>query len=281
MSFLRVLEVLPPLFPFTDKEDGALDIAAGTERFTDAVRSVRAFGDVFLVANVKDPALLKLDTVQTAAMLREVLGVDAAPVIVVRDQNRPRFLSSALGGISARFRWVMFAWGDDLPESAKASNVRDYASLAAAIRDASRIRSRSRSPTRFFAPVNIDALGSPEGVSLAVGRLRAGADMLLAQPPTTDAEETFDRHIATVRKAGLEGRVILGVFPFRGVADVRLYERKFQWTLPKTLHRAAAKGEGHLLETVREVVRRMRSEKQPGVYAVTRGDPAVAEALLG
>ena len=280
MSFLRVLEFLPPLFPFTDKEDGALDVAASTERFTDAVRGVRAFGDVFLVANVKDPALLKLDAVQTAAMLREVLGVDAAPVIVVRDQNRPRFLSSALSGKSAELKWVMFAWGDDLPASAKVSNVRDYGSLAAAIRDASRIRSRALSPTRFFAPVDIDSLASPEGVSLAMGRLRAGADMLLAQPPTTDAEETFDRHASTVRKAGLEGRVILGVFPFMGARDVRLYERKFGWTLPKTLHRAAAKGEGELLETGREVVRRLRSEGHPGVYLTTRGNPAIARRLL-
>ena len=114
-----------------------------------------------------------------------------------------------------------------------------------------------------------------------MGRLRAGADMLLAQPPTTDAEETFDRHASTVRKAGLEGRVILSVFPFKGERDVRLYERKFGWALPKALHRAAARGEGHLLETGREVVRRLRSEKQPGVYAITRGDPAVAERLLG
>ena len=281
MSFLRVLEVLPPLFRFADKEGGALDVAASTARFTDAVRGARAFGDVFLVANVKDPALLKLDAVQTAVMLREVLGVDAAPVIVVRDQNRPRFLSSALSGISAELKWVMFAWGDELPASAKASNVRDYASLAAAIRDASRIRARALSPTRFFAPVDIDRLASSDGVALARRRIRAGANMLLAQPPTTDAEETFDRHASAVRKAGLEGRVILGVFPFKGVDDVRSYERKFGWTLPKTLHRAAAKGEGELLETGREVVRRLRSERQPGVYVITRGDPAVAERLLG
>ena len=280
MPFLRVVEVLPPLFPSSRKKEDALHVDTRLQRFAEEIRAVRALADVFLVANVKDQAFLKLDPVHTATLLREVLGVDAAPVIVVRDQNRPRFLSSALTAISAELRWIMFAWGDEYPPSANAANVRDYDSLAKAIRDATLIRTRAHSLTRFFAPTDVEGLSTPEGLSLAKERIRAGADMLLAQPPTTDAEATFDRHVSLVEKAGLKGRVLLNVFPFRGASDVRRYERMFGWKLPKELHAAAAKGESNLEERGREVVRRLRSEGHPGVYLTTRGNPAIARRLL-
>ena len=277
--FLRVVEVLPPLFPVSRKRADVLALDAEMQRFTAGVRGVRDLADVFLVANVKDQAFLKLDTVHTAATLREVLGVEAAPVLVVRDQNRPHFLSSALTSVSRGFKWMMIAWGEDYPPFANATNVRDFARLAKAIGEASLIRSRARSPTRIFAPVDVNGLASPRGVSLAKERLRAGADVLLAQPPTTDSGETFDRHAALVENAGLGGKVLLNVFPFKDAGDVRRYERMFGWDL-RDVREAAAKGEGYLIEQERKVIRRLRSEGYPGVYLTARGNPAIAKKLL-
>lgn len=280
MAFLRVVDVLPPIFPASARKGDDLRIDAEMERFTEEVRSVRDFADVFLVANVKNPGLLKLDTLRAATMLRETLGVEAAPVIVVRDQNRAQFLASVLTGFSMELSWMMIAWGDDYQASANVTNVRDFASLAEAIRTASLVRSRAHAPTRLLAPVDLRSLGGRKGVALARGRLRAGAEILLAQPPTTDADESFDQHASAARDAGLERKVLPNVFHFRDEKDVRRYERLFGWRLPKRLHEAAARGEDHLIELEREVVRRLREEGYPGVYLSTRGDPALAERIL-
>ena len=137
MAFLRVVEVLPPLFPVSRSKGEPLGVAAGLERFTEGVRSIRDCADVFLVANVKNPSMLKLDTVQLAASLQESLGVEAAPVIVVRDQNRLQFLSTVLTALSVGLKSMMIAWGDDYLGSARVSNVRDFEDLAGAIREAS------------------------------------------------------------------------------------------------------------------------------------------------
>ena len=270
---------MPPLFPTSNEGGVPLEIDSETERFTAMVGAMRPHADVFLVANVKDPALMKLDPVQTATMLREVLGVDAAPVLVVRDQNRPRFLSAALTGIHAELRWMMIAWGDDFPPSAKATNVRDYSSLAGAIRDAAAVRSRANSPTKFFAPVDIRTLASPAGVKVAKGRLRAGADMLLAQPPTTD-NDAYASHTSLVERAGLKDRVLLNVFPFKDAQDIRRCEGMFGWRFSKKLHEAAAEGGEALSKLGSGVIRRLRSEGYPGVYVTARRDPKVPERLL-
>lgn len=247
------------------------------ERFREEVKGVRDFADVVLVANVKDLRRLKFDSVHAAVTLLEDFP-SAAPVVVVRDLNRPQFLSTVLTAISLGVNWVMVAWGDDYPESVGASNVRDFPDLAKAIREASRIRARARSPTRFLAPVDIDSLAHPKGVALAKDRLRAGADLLLAQPPTTDDGETFDRHGAFLERAGLKAKVLPNVFHFKGEDDIREYERMFGWRLPREVHRAAA--EERLTGLERKVIRRLRSEGFAGVYLSTRGDPAVARRLL-
>jgi len=174
----------------------------------------------------------------------------------------------------------MFAWGDDYPSSTRASNVRDFSSLGEAIRHASLVRRRAGSATRFLAPVDLDRLARSGGASQADNRLRAGADLLLAQPPTTDAERNFDRHASLLSSKGLAGRVLLSVFPFRNPADVRHCEKYFGWNLPESLHKAAAGGESPLLEMERSVVKRLRQDNFPGVYVATRGEPAVAERLL-
>ena len=276
MAFLRVVEVLPPLFRRSDRE---LRLLPEVERFKAEVREIRESADIILVANVKDRSLLKLETVHAAAVLERELGVTTSPVVVVRDQNRPQFLSTVLAAVTAGLKSIMVAWGDGYAGPG-ASNVRDYASLADAIRDVAAIRAKSASQAVILAPVNVERLSDPKGLALAKGRLRAGADLLLAQPPTTDAGVTFRRHLALLERSGLREKVLLGVFPFKGSGDVLRYERLFGWSLPKGLHRAADSGRGALLEAERAVARRARAEGLPGIYVSTRGEPRLAKAIL-
>ncbi len=280
MAFLKVVEVLPPLFRASGSRRDHLATGASVDRFADEVRSIRSVSDVILVANVKDQKKLKLDSVQAAVMLQEDFNLRTAPVIVVRDQNRPQFLSMVLTAVSLGMNSIMIAWGDDYPESSQITNVRDFANLAEAIREASRIRSRARSPIRIFAPIDIESLAYPKGTALAKERLRAGADLLLVQPPTTDDGETFDRHDSLLRRSGLKDRVLPNVFHFRDEDDVREYERRFGWRLPRALHASAKKGESELTGLERKVILRLRSEGYVGVYLSTRGTPAVAERVL-
>ena len=279
LAFLRVVEVLPPLFAAAGSSMDRLAASAATERFGDEARGIRDFADVIVVANVKDLTRIKFDSVHAAVMLQEDFSLPAAPVVVVRDQNRPQFLSTVLTVVSLGLNSMMIAWGDDYPKSSRASNVRDFPDLARAIREASRIRSRARSPTRFFAPIDIEGLAYPRGVVLAKERLKAGADFLLAQPPTTDDGETFERHASLLERTGLKEKVLLNVFHFKDEGDVRKYERMFGWRLPGELHQAA-KGEGGLVGLEREVIRRLRTEGFTGVYLSTRGNPSIAGRLL-
>ncbi len=277
MGFLRVVEVFPPLFP--SRPGGAsYDVDGGVERFVDEARRVSDVADIVLVADVKNPKFLRFTTLQAALLLRERLGVDAAPVIVLRDINRPAFLSSVLTGLSLGLKSMMIAWGDNYPSGAR--NVRDFPSLAGALRQASDIRDRVRSSALFLAPVDVERLANPEGVALAKGRLRAGADYLLAQPPTSDSREA-DRHMELLDKAGLRNRVLLNMFPFRDSKDVKGCERFFGWHLPRSLHLTAARGPTALFEAEKDAVIRMREAKLPGVYLNTRGDPGVPSRLLG
>ncbi|MDE1858149.1 MAG: hypothetical protein KGI26_03670 [Thaumarchaeota archaeon] len=277
MAFLRVVEVLPPLFRMSSRDLRGAD--ADVRRFTSDVRKFRRYADIVLVANVKDQKVLKLDTVHLASTLQEALGVASAPVIVVRDQNRPQFLTSVLTALLGGAGSVMVAWGDDYP-GGTASNVRDFESLAGALAEAASLRRVARPDATLLAPVNVERLSEPRELALAEKRLAAGADLLLAQPPTTDAEVTFERHLALLEKAGLREKVLLNVFPFMGRSDVSRYERKFGWRLPARLHDAARGGRAPLLEAERAVVRRIRRERLPGVYLSTRGDISLARDVL-
>ncbi|MDG7006924.1 MAG: methylenetetrahydrofolate reductase [Nitrososphaerota archaeon] len=279
MAFLRVVEILPPFFPAAGGRTDRIPAGAAMGRFGEEARGVRDFADVLLVADVKDLRRVKFDGVLAAAMLRDDFNLPAAPVIVVRDQNRPQFLSTVLTVVSLGLDGMLIAWGDDFPASSHASNVRDFPDLAKAIREASRIRSRARSLTRLFAPIDVESLAYPKGVALARGRLRAGADFLLAQPPTTDDGETFDRHASLLVRAGLKEKVLPNVFHFTDEGDVRGYEKMFGWRLPRELHQAA-RGEGGLTELERKVIHRLRAEGFAGVYLSTRGNPSLAERLL-
>jgi 5,10-methylenetetrahydrofolate reductase len=280
LAFLRVVEVLPPLFPASGVRSDLLAPGAAIERFGEEVRSIRDLADIILVANVKDQTRLKFDSVLAAFKLQEDFNLRTAPVVVVRDQNRPQFLSTVLTAVSLEFNSIMIAWGDDYQQSSRATNVRDFTNLAEAIREASRIRSRARSPTRFFAPLDMRSLAYPKGVLLAKERLRAGADLLLAQPPTTDDGETFDLQDSLLEGSGLKKKVLPNVFHFKNEGDVRGYEKMFGWRLPRGLHVAARKGEVGMAELERKVIRRLQSDGFAGVYLSTRGSPSIAGRLL-
>jgi 5,10-methylenetetrahydrofolate reductase len=280
VAFLRVVEVFPPSFPISPSEDERINIEEKLERFVEEARSIRNLSDVILVADVKDPGILKLSTTEAAAVLSQRLGVAAAPVIVVRDSNRLMFLSRVLTAVSLELRAMMIVWGDAYPASARASNVRDFKSLAEAITQASSVRKRAHAATLILAPVDLESLASPNGVTLAKTRLKAGAEYLLAQPPTTDPLETFERHSNLLKESGLKDRVLLNVFPFRDGNDVERCERYFGWRLPRSLHEAADAGDSSLLKMEREVVRRLKEESFPGIYLSTRGTPNVVERLL-
>jgi 5,10-methylenetetrahydrofolate reductase len=279
MEFLRVVEVFPPLFPSSGREEDRVDFEHLVDRFLDDAGSLRACADVLLVADVKNTKLLKFSALEAAALLKDRLGLEVAPVLVARDFNRPQFLSSVLTGLSLELDYLMFAWGDDYPAAVGATNVRDFRSLAEAIGEASILRRRARAATRFLAPINVERLSKHGEEARARERLRAGAEYLLAQPPTTDAE-ALDRHEELLRESELRERVLLNVFPFRDLKDVRECEAYFGWRLSKGLHNAAKKGERALFEAEREVVMSLRDRGFPGVYLNTRGTPAIAERLL-
>ncbi|MDG6985265.1 MAG: methylenetetrahydrofolate reductase [Nitrososphaerota archaeon] len=278
MAFLRVIEVLPPMFVSGARDRTSL--AAKMRTFTRGVGTVSDIGDVFLVASVKRAGVLQVDPVHAASVLKTELGVDAAPVVVVRDMNRPQFLSTVLSLPSAGLRSAMLAWGDDHPDGSGASNVRDYPTLAGAISDAREALARAGSGLQVFAPVDLESLGRSAGARRARQRIVSGADFLIAQPPTTDAGPSLKRHAARVKKSGLAGRVIPSVFHFKGEEDVRRYEEMFGWKLPKPLHEAAQGGERELAKLERDVLREIRAEGFPGVCLSTRGEPGVAKALL-
>lgn len=276
MAFLRVVEVVPPTF----ESAGRLKEAkARFRKFSSDVRSLAGSADLFLVANVKGQSLLKMDTVQAASALKAEPGVASAPVVVVRDQNRPQFLSAISTAFMSGLDSVMIAWGDPYPQGG-AANVRDFKNLAAAIEEAAKIRDAVSPKARIFAPIDLRKLASQDGARMARERLDAGADLLLAQPPTTDAAKTFDAHLTAVEGAGVRDRVLLSVFPFKGPADVARYERLFGWNLPTELHKASRSGGAELLKTEREVMARMIRDGMPGVYLSTRGDAGLARKIL-
>ena len=280
MAFLRVVEVLPPLFPNPVGRDEAVSVAEALKRFTQEVRAIRRYADLVLVANVKREDVLKIDAAQAALLLRREHGIDAAPVVVIRDLNRSQFLSTMLTIVATGLKSAMVAWGDDYRPDAKSSNVRDFPDLSAAIREASEIASRVNPDFLILAPVDVEDLSTVGGAKRARKRLAAGADLLLAQPPTTDDGETFERHLGLLRKRGVDRRTLLSVFHFKGTEDVKHYEDLFGWKLPRRVHEASSAGEEALTKLERRVIERIRSEGLPGVCLSTRGSPLIARPLL-
>jgi 5,10-methylenetetrahydrofolate reductase len=280
MGFLRVVEVFPPMFPFS-KKTVAIDLKRKMASLVEEVRSIKSLCDVVLVANVKNPAQIKLSSVEAASVLQEKLRIPAAPSIVARDENKLQLASTMLTAMGKGLPWMLLVWGDQYPPETGSSNVRDYTSLSEVIDEASSLRRRSKSKTKFLAPVDLRRLSKESGVELARSRIKAGAEFLLAQPPTTDSGETFDKHLSLLDSTGLKRKVLPNVFPFWDSMDVRHCEEYFGWKLPKPLHSLAAKGRGALLEEARIVQDRLKDSGLPGVYLSTRGHPDVAKKILG
>ena len=272
------MEVFPPLIARRGRS--GFDLQGRIDEFVAGVKSIRDVADLFLVASIKDPSLIQLSPIHAASLLQEQAKVKAAPVVVVRDSNRTQFTSQVATAIALGLSNIMVAWGDRYPPELGITNFRDYVSLSEAIQEARVISRGAPVKTRILAPVDLSRMKRVEGIELARSRLRAGAELLLAQPPTTDSEETFDGHLEAISEVGLRRRVLLSVFPFRGAKDVVECEKKFGWNLRRKLHTTAARGEKALLEESRSVAARTRKERLSGVYVSTRGRPEVARLIL-
>ncbi|HME18342.1 MAG TPA: methylenetetrahydrofolate reductase [Nitrososphaerales archaeon] len=278
MGFLRVVEVLQPLYAL---EGGRpLRLQEKIDELVAAVKGVRRFCDVVLVGDHKDPALLKFSSLQSAALLEAEAGVKAAPAIVVRDSNRAQVRSTVLTAYGLGLRSLMLAWGDPYPGSGP-KNVYDFQSLSAVISEAREMAKRAGLQVRLFAPVDLRTLRTPRGIRVARSRLAAGADLLLAQPPTTDSGRELKAHIRLLDSTNLKGSVLLGVFPFRSKEDVDRCEEFFGWSVPKVVHTLAESGRGALNAEARRVAGEIRRRGDAGVYLSTRGEPGIASKLLG
>lgn len=279
LAFLRLVEVFPP-FLGPKAEGHHTGIEERIANFVSEVKAIRDHADVILVATLKNPLVTTLSSVEAAAILRDKLGVEAAPVVVARDSNSMLAAALILGSYAADLRTLMLAWGDRTP-GRHPKNVYDFPNLSAMIGMAKKVASEAGVAPRLLAPVDLSRLGDNRGRSLAISRLKAGAQLLLAQPPTTDSRGTFDSHLSLIESSGLRDKVLLGVFPFRDRADVVHSQRYFGWNLPPRLLKIAESGRSGLLDEARAVARRLREEGLPGVYLSTRGTPSIAKKILG
>jgi 5,10-methylenetetrahydrofolate reductase len=279
-SFLRIVEVFPPSFSADDSREPVIGLRQKSRDFVERVRRIQSMADAILVADVKDTSRLKLSSVHSAAMLREQIGVDAIPVITARDSNRPAVASAIMTAFSLGLGQIMLAWGDRYTETEAGANVYDFGSLSEVIALAKKLAERAGVAGRILAPVDISSLSGPRGQELAASRLRSGADLLLAQPPTTDARSTLSRHESILRRLQLKSKVLPNVFPFRDPDDIRACRAKFGWNLPDRLMEVASHGEAGLLKEARGVAEKLRDLGFPGVYVSTRGRPELARFVL-
>jgi 5,10-methylenetetrahydrofolate reductase len=278
MGFVRVVEVLQPLY--SSQKGRPIRLQTGIDELVASVKGVRRFCDVVLVGDNKSPGLLKLSSLESAVLLERGAGVKAAPVIVARDSNRAQVLSAVVTAYGVGLRNLMLAWGDRYPRSGP-KNVYDFEGLSALVSEAREIARRASIEVRLFAPVDLRSLGTPRGVRMAKSRLGAGADFLLAQPPTTDSGKELERHVRLIEAAGLKDSVLLGVFPFRSEDDVNRSEKFFGWSLPRSVHRLAESGREALEAEAGRVAAELRVRGCAGAYVSTRGDPGIAKRLLG
>lgn len=277
MGFLRLVEVFPPLFRPGSKA-GKIDVEGALANLFEGVETIKPFSDVILVAAFKDPATLRMSPVFTAQAIRRETGMNAAPVIVVRDYNRPEFRSMVVTAIAGGLRTMMIVWGDDFGKGGP-TNVRDYVSLAEALRDASDIARKAGVHVDFLAPIDVSRLGKG-GSRTARSRLSAGAKLLLAQPPAIDTGD-LEKQAILLKRAGIEAKTLPGIFPFRSVKDLHECEKKFGWRLPEKADNIARQGPRGFLQAARAVAVEAERSGLPGIYLSTRGDPGVAADVLG
>jgi hypothetical protein len=279
-SFTSLVEVFPPVFSTSESKEPTLGLRQKTRDFVQRVRRIQHLADSVLVADVKDASRMKLSTVLSASILREETGIDAIPVITARDSNRPTIESTLLTAFSLGLTGIMLVWGDRYGTGEGPKNVYDFKSLSELIGLARSLAERSGTRCRILAPVDLTGLNTKKGLGLAKGRIAKGADLLLAQPPTTDSISSLPGHVRLVQKAGLTGRVLLNVFPFRDAQDVEACRAKFGWELPSRLDSIALRGESALLSEARRVADAAQRRGLPGIYVTTRGKPELARFIL-
>jgi len=278
-TFTSIVEVFPPVFSVDEDLEPSIGLRQKTHDFVERVRRIQGLSDAFLLADIRDPSRMKLPTVLSASILRERTGVDAIPVITARDSNKAAVMGSLLSAYSIGVTSIALVWGDRYEDEGP-KNVYDFRSLAELIRLAKRLAERCGNKSRVLAPVDLPALATEKGLRLARERLESGADLLLAQPPTTDSVTALPKHLRLIEKAGLSGRVLLNVFPFRSIEDIEACRAKFGWELPSRLDDIGRKGESALLSEARKVAGSIEARGLPGVYVSTRGRPEVAKFVL-
>lgn len=278
--FTRLIEVFPPNFSQEAAKEPLIGLKQKMRDTVARVRKIENLADAILVADMKDTAKLQVASIYTAAVLRDELGTEVIPVIPTRDMNRKAIRTAFLTCLSLGLESVSVVWGDRYGPEDGAGNVYDYRTLASAVEDLRTLADRADVPATLLAPVNIAATSTKKGVRLAETRLRAGADCLLAQPPTSDVSHTLTKHVQLLKASGLEKRVLYNVFPFRSKEDIEACRVRFGWDIPRELDSIAIDGEKRLLREARAVVESLEAQKLPGVYVSTRGRPELARYIL-
>lgn len=278
--FTTIIEVFPPNFSIEVAKEPLIGIKQKMRDMVARVRRIEGLADAILVADMKDPGRLQLASVYTASVLKEELGADVIPVIPTRDMNRKAIRTVFLTCLSLGLESVSLVWGDRYADGDGSKNVYDFRSLAEAIAEGRALADRADVNATIFSPVNISSLGTPRGLRMTRERLGAGADALLAQPPTSDTVGTLEKHLEALRSDRLERKVLHNVFPFRSVEDIRACRERFGWDLPRELERIAQEGESRLLKEARGVTDALRDLGLPGVYVSTRGKPELARFIL-
>lgn len=279
--FTTMVEIFPPNFSAEMAKEPLLGLRQKTQDIVARMKKVEHLADCILVADMKDVGRLKLSSVYTAATLKQELDIEVIPVIGARDSNRSAVRTLFLSALSYGLDSVMLVWGDKYAEGDGSSNVYDYPSLSAVVKEMRELADRANVKATILAPVNVAALGTKKGDEIALSRIKSGADCLLAQPPTTDVTETLARHEKALEEKELKNRVLLNVFPFTSKEDIDACRKRFGWDISASLDRMAVEGgEARLLKESRSVVEKMRDDRLPGVYVSTRGKPELARFIL-
>ncbi|MDG6935172.1 MAG: methylenetetrahydrofolate reductase [Nitrososphaerota archaeon] len=278
-TFVRIAEVFPPSYDVDPEKEPIFGLEQKMNDFVKRVSRIQGLADAFLIADLKMEDRVKLSTIHAAARLREELGVEAIPVITARDLNKVACRSHILTALSENIRSIMVVWGDRYAGNHAFKNVYDYGSLAELIVDAKMLASRVYDKSVVLAPINLDSFSGSKGRSLASHRLKAGADSLLAQPPTAD-EETLGAHLRLLKSTGFIKNVMLNVFPFRDSQDIKFCRERFGWKISTRLERLAMKGEAELLREARKVASRIEDSGVSGLYVSTRGKPELLRYIL-
>lgn len=278
--FTRLIEVFPPTFSLEAAKEPLIGIRQKMRDTVTRVKKIENLADGIIVADVKDPGRLQLASVYTAAVLKDELGTEVIPVIPTRDMNKKAIRTAFLTCLSLGLESVSVVWGDAYDSGDGVRNVYDYRTLAYAVEDLRLLSDRADVPATILAPVNIAKTDTKRGLRLATSRLKAGADCLLAQPPTSDVSHTLAKHVRLLSKAGLEKKVLHNVFPFRSAEDIEACRVRFGWEIPRELDKLALEGERRLLREARAVVEAIEGQHLPGVYVSTRGRPELARFIL-